>query len=443
MNQRTDPLVESYKHFIESAPPKTQFYPQHSVVEALHDLALGDADQYHGQAFVTAKLRKHSNTTRWIAVSANLINVLTAIPAFYFGFMTLGSFGLVLTVTLSGLALKFSNDNAAAAAAATKGNRLWSSQGLVTFISINILLTLLSGTGSELLTNRAGLSKQLSKSLTEEQLNQSKPQEPDMSRYTHAAQACRELEQQLDNLPSNSAKRDELVIRAKGSFSSWERDWTKVERSQIPPCWFKDMRDSDPTWIDYQKNLKTWQKLPDFRHQLGNDNQFLQQQFPQVYSKHFTKDGNVLSGTEEFTVAFQSFWGRLFSPNLEGMGQLGFSLFMFLLSVITSAGACIALVAHTYREDTQLSFNPEVEEAVLAHLAYLERAVHHKTNRTTQPKQQNTSQTPPVLPVPTALEKSPSYSQVDATDPPPKSANYNFNRLEQRPSTGEYREASD
>jgi hypothetical protein len=368
--QRSQALVESYQNIVESAPPAPETQSNHPAIAILLDLTVGDSNQYHGQAFVSPTLKKHSDTTHRMAVLANLINVLTAVPAFYFGFLNLGLFGFVLTATLSAAALKFSNDSAAAAAASTKGNRLWSNQGLLLFVAMNVILTLMSGTGSELLTNRSTLSNRYAEELVNQQLKQSEPQAPAMTLYEQANSKCNALEEQMKQYPPESDTYESLLVQARGKYSDWNKDWTKAERSSIPPCVLKDMKSSDSAWVQYQQLRSQW-TLPQQRNELGNDLQLLKQELPHIYEKNFDNSGKILSGQEEFRVAFESFWGRLLKLDFQTISQLGFSLFIFGLSVITSVGACIALVTHTCRNDTQLSFNTDVRRAILEHLAYL------------------------------------------------------------------------
>lgn len=366
--------VSSFQHLVESTPPKSQRVSRSPVISFLWNLVFGDSSQFHGKAHVSTSLQNRSNTVCCVASTANLINVLTAIPALYFGFVALGPLGLALTGAVSGLVLKFSNDSAAASVASSKKDVIQVNHGLLTFVTINVLLTLLSGVGSELLTNRTGLSLQLAKELAEEQLAQSQPQEPDMSKYTEAASTCATLLNQVDSQPADSPNRDELLVRAKGEYSKWSQDWTTIARSQIPPCWLKDMGNTDPAWLNYQEQFKAWQTASESRSQSGNDLQFLKHEFPELYGRHFAEDGFILAGTEEFRFALRSFWQQLLSLNPQDVGMLGFSLFMFMLSLVTSAGACIALIDHARRQDTRLSFNDNSGEAVLNHLLYLEKA---------------------------------------------------------------------
>ncbi len=364
MSEHTKNLGKKYRDYVDSSPPldyqnKSSKFSQIGVT-ILRE-CFGDPTQYHGKAFVTPNLREHSNTTCRVAVLANWINVLTAVPAFHFGFSSLGPAGFILTIALSGISLKWSNEKAAAAAAAaSKGNRLWSNQSLLFFVAINAILTVISGIGSELLTNQAGLSSQLAK----EKLEQLKP---DLSLYISAEERCKEINDQLRTILANDPKRNSLEVEARGRWDDRisNKDWSKTPTEQIPVCVLKDRRNLDQKFLDFERSEQK-------RRKVGNDVEFLKNEQPQLFESHFTLDGKVRDGAKAFELAFEGFFGRLLVADFKNLGQMGFPLLMFSLSVVTSMGACVMLIAHARREDTQQSYNEQVHTAVLAHLSYLE-----------------------------------------------------------------------
>lgn len=107
------------------------------------------------------------------------------------------------------------------------------------------------------------------------------------------------------------------------------------------------------------------------RQQLGDDVLFLQTQLPATFARHFDEDYELKSGTETVRLAVVSLYNKVLSLDL---ASLGFPLFFFLLSVVTSAIACWLTLAHAQREDVQISRDEVVNEAIQAQLDYWIRA---------------------------------------------------------------------
>jgi single-stranded DNA-specific DHH superfamily exonuclease len=80
---------------------------------------------------------------------------------------------------------------------------------------------------------------------------------------------------------------------------------------------------------------------------------------PQVYRLNFTEEDQIASGVEAVRLATQNFFGKLLTGQL---ASLGFSLFFFSLSVITSAAAVLMTLRYAQRDDVQMSWNEEVKE---------------------------------------------------------------------------------
>ena len=306
-----------------------------------------------------------------------MINVLTSAPAFFFGFATLGPFGLLLTSALSGIVLKASNESAAAASSSAKGNRLWSTQGLMMFVSLNVLLSAFSGIGSELMINRSELGFVLAEELITEQEEKLRKLKDDPD-VLDVEQVCADLNDLINGLPENAPKRRSAYGRALGSYGN-PQDYSQTPDAQTPKCTLAD-RKRQAARVQYAPLEEKLALQANFE----SDIDFLEEVFPGIYNINFKTDGSVKSESEEFRLAFQSFYGSLLSGSLLSTGQMGFSVFITLLSVVTSAGACLLMMAHIYRKDTALSHNPQVKDAMERHLVYLEkvllRGAHSEVN---------------------------------------------------------------
>ncbi|NEQ51748.1 MAG: hypothetical protein F6K11_16675 [Leptolyngbya sp. SIO3F4] len=330
-------------------------------------LLAGNPQQYHGQSFVPSKLSRGSHSTYWVAVVANFINVLTTAPALYFGFLNLGPFGLVLTSVMSTGILKLSNESASAASASTKGNRFWSSQGLMLFVSINILLSIISGIGSEIMVNRSGLRQDLAAEL----LDEKEQIRPNLDLYQAEIAECNILKREISSLPENDPKRRSAYSQA---YGRWEPD-AGAQLLSIPDEELKVCSLVAKKMIEARAAVTPQIEILQERNGFGNDVQFLENNFPTTYETYFSIEGEIISGAEEFRLAFEAFFGKLMSGEYSNLGKMGFSLFVFSISVVTSSGACFMMVAHSFRADTKLSHDPYVRSAIAEHLAYLERSI--------------------------------------------------------------------
>lgn len=363
-------LTKKFKRQVQlSAELSKKTKPTQRVRRALvasRNALLGNPEQSYGQSFVTEKLEKDTHSTYWVAVVANGINVMTSVPAFFFGFASLGGFGLLLTTALSAGVFKISNESAAAASGSTKGNRLWSNQGLMMFIGLNVLLSIISGIGSELMINRSELRFALASELIAEQEDEvwKIQNDPDV---TTSVEECKVLEEMIASLPENSPERRSPYTQAYGQYGTF-KDYSDTPDSQKPKCILADEKQQEA-----EERAAPISDRLEQGSAIENKIDFLKQEFPDIYAINFNSDGSVTSGSKEFRLAFQSFYGRLLSGNFSDMGRMGFSLFILLLSLLTSAGACLMMIAHVCREDTKLSHSPVVREAIEKHLVYLEK----------------------------------------------------------------------
>ena len=350
-------LIDEYKIHVQdySGSEDNLGSQAKTAITTARDLVAGSPDQYYGTSFVSSKLIKNSRSTYWIAVIANFINVLTSVPALYFGFSGI-AFGPVLTLAVAIGLLKASNESASAASASAKGNRIWSSQGLIMFVGINVLLSAISGIGSEIMVNRQGLRRRLAAELLEKNM-EVKPLNMDL--YQAQVDDCEVLKSRYGQFEENDPRRSAPYYDAHGSYPD----------GSLKPCDFVNQKT-----LEAQEKVEAAESLKAERSQFGNDIKFLKAQFPDSYEAYFSEKGSILSGAEEFRLGLESFSVNLLSGDYSNMGNMGFSLFMFSLSVVTSVGACLMMVTHVYRKDTALSHNPYVRTAITEHLAYLRRA---------------------------------------------------------------------
>ncbi len=110
---------------------------------------------------------------------------------------------------------------------------------------------------------------------------------------------------------------------------------------------------------------QAWQNKLANRQEVGDDVLFLKQQMPELFARHFDDNYELRSGTETIRLATLNLNNKMKQGDIAG---LGFPLFFLVLSVITSGAACCLTVTHAQREDTAMSHDDAVGEALIAYL---------------------------------------------------------------------------
>ena len=236
------------------------------------------------------------------------------------------------------------------------------------FISLNILLSAISGIGSELMVNRNGLRHQLAA----EQLDKKLDAAPNLILYEDQIAECNRLKEDIQR-PEGDPLRRAAYTEAYGSFSPEPpENLLSIPDSELKVCHLVHKKS-----IEVKTETERLNAQQRRRSQLGNDIAFLKAQFPDTYEVYFTEEGDIISGAEEFRLAFDSFFGKLITRDYSDVGQLGFAFFMFSLSVVTSAGACLLIIGHVLRQDTARSHRPaaKAKAAITAHHSYIKRAI--------------------------------------------------------------------
>lgn len=313
---------------------------------------------FDGEAFVPRDVRRDSEITADIVSGATLINAITNFPILLFAFKGLGNIWVapVASFVLNLIVLNWTNLAGTATAGNRPGKKYWAQVGFAGFLLMSILQSFVAGIGSELINNRPALSYKLAEELIEEHDRKIRQVEPDTDAYERTFAQCQQNLQLLSQIPRTDPRWDSLYVETNGSVADRERDWSRVPAENLPLCQKADRIRSETFAVreDWEEKLK-------IRSELGNDLIFLNRELPLVFSRYFNEYGEITSGVEEVRLASSNFFGNLFALNFS---RLGFSLFFFLLSTITSITACYITVAHARGRNTKISHNPEVEAAV-------------------------------------------------------------------------------
>ncbi|WP_373535294.1 hypothetical protein [Microcoleus sp.] len=342
-------------------PPTTE-KPKNSsqmiFLNALKELVIADPKAFHGTAVVSEDLAKQATLTAGTVTVSSLFNFFTNYPLLFFAFKDMGFFGVVLTSLSNLLILKFTNDTTTAVSSRTKYNKTWQLWAIAASLSINILQSIASLVGTELMLNQSGLSQMKAAESIQKQIQQVETlKQLDSPQYQDVLKLCQEGVQQLNQLEKTNPRWESVYVQLYGTWGERSTNWNQMPLEKLPTCRQVDRLRTE-AYQNYETAKKNMGQLQVIRSQMGNDLAFLKQEMPLLYQQHFTPAGEIASGIEATRMAILSCTNKLLSGDIAGMG---FPLFMLLLSVITSGYACAMTIALAFREDAQKSFSDPVK----------------------------------------------------------------------------------
>jgi hypothetical protein len=352
-----------YQHLVEKAkaplekPEKPSFLQE--TLKLILELIIANSRDFHGQAFVSENLVKDAKNTARLVTVSSAIDASGNFSLVFYAFKDMGVLAIPFTLLTTALILKFTNDTAAAASARKSQGKAWSNLGIVGFILMSVLQSIVSGIGMELLLNQSGLSQFKAQQLIQEQTQRVESlQEIDNPQYKDALTRCKNGEKELNSfVDKEHPRRNSLYVQLYGTYEQHNANWNNVSVEQLPLCRQVD-RLRQEAYQPYEIAKKHWQQLLIDRASMGNDLAFIQEKMPLVYRQHFTASGKLDSGIEATRLAILSFISKWTGGEWAG---LGFSLFFLLLSIVTSGVACGSTITLSYRKDTQKSFSETVQ----------------------------------------------------------------------------------
>ncbi len=371
--QAAETIREHHPELLEIPPKPTggKLALQNTGWNFLKNLVLANPDEFYGKNYATDELVEHSRMTARVVSIGSLFNAITNQPILFFAFKDFGNlFATIFSVILNLLIVKFTNDNGTAVAGRKYGNRAWARAAAVGMISMSILQSIAAGVGCEAMNNRPELSRLKASLLIAQQTENLE----NMSVTSEALESARaEYEKALREFKAmdrSAANWDTFYVRLFGAWSDRNRNWSQVPTENLPLEQRVLRLEQEAGKIKAQAK-QDWQKKLAKRQELGDDVLFLQDQMPQLFARHFDENYELRSGTETIRLAALNLSDKLMGLDIAG---LGFPLLFLVLSVVSSGVACWMTLAHAKREDTAMSRDDAVGEALIAYLEDLIRA---------------------------------------------------------------------
>lgn len=344
---------------------------------ALHGLIFANARDFDGEESAPDTIKKDSDITAGVVSGATLINAITNYPILLYAFQNLSISNLALLTPgmitavapfiINVILLYWTNRSGTAASDIKHGEKKWFfGIGAFFFFLISLVQSVVAGVGSELINNRSELSYDLAQEKIEEQSAlSSSERHSQYENYITARDACIKNRQLLITKPENSPERRSIFRDTYGTYQQYRdgEDWSRYKLEEVPWCPKADILKEE-----VEKNEKAWNEKLKTRSEIGNDLQFLDQEAEDIYQRYFDEEGNIRAGSQEVRLAFENFFGKVEELDLDG---LGFSLFFFFISLITSFGAVTLTMAHAYRKSAISITEPEVNEVITVWLQYI------------------------------------------------------------------------
>ena len=340
-------------------------------------------EEFYGQSIVYVSVKKKAKSIAQTVTISNWINFIFTLPILCYAFSGSGIYLSSIASLLSGLGiLSFTNAVTEVAAKRSQDNKTLPTIASIGMLLINGTLTVSSIAGAELFINQYELSNNFAKIKVDKYLNDLDSnnvidKSPYYSRYLNSLNNCKLNEEELDILPTNTYQRNQLFIKTYGTYETYIQ-WRdgKVNIAEIPlekavtmpVCQQKDIY-LNKINTDLEKSKLHHQKLITQRGNFGSDIEFLKKDVENIYSQYFNKNGNFKSGGIAIEAALNSFIQKIADGRIS---QLGFSLFLGLVSVITSLISCLLVISFSMSEETRKSYSTS---AALAKDQWLDKTI--------------------------------------------------------------------
>ena len=142
-----------------------------------------------------------------------------------------------------------------------------------------------------------------------------------------------------------------------GEWSQRARDWRRNAQGSPPPvCIQQRLIEAEQR----SRSAAARQRLEGIERQrisTGNDLLFLRQQYPERYRQHFTAAGEFASSVQLVAVGIDSTLAKLQQGQ---WNQLGLSLYVLLVSLLSSATACTLVLLHSRRPGVIQSWDEDL-----------------------------------------------------------------------------------
>lgn len=346
-------------------------------------------DTLYGRSYTTDNVICEAKKTATTLSAANLINILTAYPYLYFVFVDLGGIGIALSVIMGGLLNKTANTfGESACRSQQKGE---AKAGLAGFILLNLVFTLTAPPGIELLLDPGGLAERRGEELVREKVLATPLQDRELAqrreRVEETKAACQTILDQLNALPEDAPNRDLLYQQAHGTWGERNRNWSQVPIENLPVCQKATRLEEES--VEYAGTIQALKEVREREvREYGSPLLYFRAVRPDIYRANFDADGQLISGLEASRLALHSFIEKLVAGDVS---HLGFPLFFFVLSLITSGVSVARIFYYSRQHEVVRSWNTDIYDIREELFNAIVRGIHQISEAESQKNASSTS----------------------------------------------------
>lgn len=339
------------------APPSKR----QRVFQWLKKQVFANPAELHGTAYVTPATQRDSENVARVVTASNLVDGVGNFSLLLFAGGT-NPLGVGGAIALTAILLKF--DKAlftAVARGGGRGRRMAYAAAVCGLLPFALLKTLGTGVGVEVMQNQSALQLRQATALVEDSLHQERARisriaEADPT-YAGVRGQCRRGQEQLARLRHSDPRWQSLQVELFGEWSQRNRNWRQSARSTPPPvCVQQKLIEADLRSRTDQARERL-NGIEQQRIALGNDQRFLKLRYPERYNLAFQPSGDFRSTVQLVAVGLENFLAKLLSGQ---MSQLGLSIYVLLISLLTSLSACLLVLMHPHRPGVELSWNDDL-----------------------------------------------------------------------------------
>ena len=331
------------------------------LMAARHHL-VAHGHEMHGTAYVTPTTRRDSDAVARVITTSNLVDGVGNFNLFLFASGIASPLGWISAAALTGILLKFDQELfTLVARGRRKGRHIAYTAALIGLLPFSLLKTIGTGVGVEVMQNQPALAQRHATALVTESLQQERQQITRIAQvdptYATVKEQCRTGQAQLARLSHADPRWQSLQVELYGEWSQRLRDWRRTAQATPPPvCVQQRLIEADQR----SRTDVARQRLAGIERQriaTGNDLLFLRQHFPERYGMAFLPNGEFRSSVALVAEGMGSTYVKLCQGQ---WSQLGLSIYMLLISLLSSLTACMMVLLHPHRPGVAQSWDEDL-----------------------------------------------------------------------------------
>ncbi|MCS5699786.1 hypothetical protein NZK32_12145 [Cyanobium sp. FGCU-52] len=331
------------------------------LAAARHQL-VARGEELHGTAWVTPTTQRDSEAVARVVTTSNLVDGVGNFNLLLFASGIASPLGWISATALTAILLKFDQELfTLVARGRRRGRQVAYAAALIGLLPFSLLKTIGTGVGVEVMQNQSGLAQRHATSLVNDSLRQERHQIERIATadptYASVRHQCSSGQAQLERLSHADPRWQSLQVQLHGEWSQRDRDWRRTAQSSPPPvCIQQRLIEADLR----SRSAVALQRLEGIERQriaVGNDLHFLRRRYPERYSQAFTASGEFRSPVQLVAVGIDSTTTKLRHGQWD---QLGLSLYVLMVSLLSSATACILVLLHPLRPGVVQSWDEDL-----------------------------------------------------------------------------------